>query len=182
MLIPCFSLGAAFMLLAGIPSVHAADDQPMPSVGSVAPDFSLNNQEGKSVSLHDFQGKWVVLYFYPKDQTPGCAIEAHGFTRDQGQYVQKNAVVLGVSVDTVDSHKEFCAKDGINFMILSDTSRDAASKYGSLNQGGSEPRAARNTFLIDPQGKIAKVYVKVNPTPHSTEVLATIDELEKSAR
>jgi len=170
------------MLLAGIPGVQAADDQSMPSVGSVAPDFSLNNQEGKSVSLHDFQGKWVVLYFYPKDQTPGCTIEAHGFTRDQGQYVQKNAVVLGVSVDTVDSHKEFCAKDGINFMILSDISHDVAAKYGSLSQGGSTPRAARNTFLIDPHGKIAKVYVKVNPTPHSTEVLAAIEEFQKSGK
>lgn len=179
---PFFSFGAAFMLLAGITGVHAADDQPMPSVGGVAPDFSLNNQEGKPVSLHDFKGKWVVLYFYPKDRTPGCTIEAHAFTRDQGQYVQKNAVVLGVSVDSVDSHKEFCAKDGINFIILSDTGHDVAAKYGSLNKGGSEPRAARNTFLIDPRGNIAKVYVKVNPTPHSAEVLSALDELQKSEK
>jgi len=178
MLIPCLSLGAAFMLLAGIPGVHAADDQPTPSVGNVAPDFSLQNQEGKPVNLHDFQGKWVVLYFYPKDRTPGCTIEAHGFTRDQGQYVQKNAVVLGVSVDTVDSHKEFCAKDGINFMILADVAHDVAAKYGSL----SGARAARNTFLIDPQGKVAKVYVKVNPEHHSAEVLAAIDQLQKSGK
>ena len=151
----------------------------MPAVGSMAPDFTLNSQENTPVSLHDFKGKWVVLYFYPKDQTPGCTIEAHGFTRDQDQYTKKNAVILGVSVDSVDSHKEFCAKDGINFKLLSDTSTDVVSKYGSLNQMNGTTRAARNTFLIDPKGKIVKVYVKVNPTPHSEEVLAALDEMQK---
>ena len=146
MLIPCFSLGVAFMLFAGIPRAQGADDQAMPAVGTAAPDFSLENQEGKPVRLRDFQGKWVVLYFYPKDRTPGCTIEAHGFTRDQGQFVEKNAVVLGVSVDSVDSHKVFCAKDGINFMILSDVAHDVAAKYGSLSQGSSEPRAARYSW------------------------------------
>src|ERR1700690_3382576 len=138
--LPCFAVAVALIFVASYSRVRAADDQTMPSVGSMAPDFTLNSQENTPISLHDFKGKWVVLYFYPKDQTPGCTIEAHGFTRDQGQYVQKNTVVLGVSVDTVDSHKEFCAKDGINFMILSDTSHDVAAKYGSLNQGGSAPR------------------------------------------
>jgi peroxiredoxin Q/BCP len=170
----------ALVFVASYPRVHAADDQQMPTVGSMAPDFTLNSQENTPVSLHDFKGKWVVLYFYPKDQTPGCTIEAHGFTRDQDQYTQKNAVVLGVSVDTVDSHKEFCAKDGINFKLLSDTSHAVVEKYGSLNQMNGNTLAARNTFLIDPKGKIVKVYVKVNPTPHSTEVLSALDELQKT--
>jgi len=175
-----FALAMALVFVASYPRVHAADDQQMPTVGSMAPDFTLNSQENTPVSLHDFKGKWVVLYFYPKDQTPGCTIEAHGFTRDQDQYTQKNAVVLGVSVDTVDSHKEFCAKDGINFKLLSDTSHAVVEKYGSLNQMNGNTLAARNTFLIDPKGKIVKVYVKVNPTPHSTEVLSALDELQKT--
>jgi peroxiredoxin Q/BCP len=177
--LPCFILGLALIFVASYSRVHAADNQPMPEVGSMAPDFTLNSQEDTPVSLHDFKGKWVVLYFYPKDQTPGCTIEAHGFTRDQDQYLKKNAVVLGVSVDTVDSHKEFCAKDGINFKLLSDANFDVVSKYGSLNQMNGASRAARNTFLIDPKGKIVKVYVKVNPTPHSEEVLAALDEMQK---
>src|SRR5271167_367908 len=148
------------LVLAGYTLTRGADSK-VPAVGATAPDFTLNSQEGTPVSLHEFRGKWVVLYFYPKDQTPGCTIEAHGFTRDLDQYTQKNAVVLGVSVDTVESHKEFCAKDGINFKLLSDTGHDVVSKYGSLNQINGNTLAARNTFLINPQGKIVKVYVKV---------------------
>jgi peroxiredoxin Q/BCP len=180
--LPYLALGLALALafVAPVPRARAADDQQMPAVGQMAPDFTLNSQENTPVSLHEFKGKWVVLYFYPKDQTPGCTIEAHGFTRDQDQYTKKNAVILGVSVDSVDSHKEFCAKDGINFKLLSDTSTDVVAKYGSLNQMNGTSRAARNTFLIDPSGKIVKVYVKVNPTPHSEEVLAALDELQKS--
>jgi peroxiredoxin Q/BCP len=175
----CLTLALAILFVASALRTHAADEPQMPAVGAMAPDFTLNSQENTPVSLHDFKGKWVVLYFYPKDQTPGCTIEAHGFTRDQDQYTKKNAVILGVSVDSVDSHKEFCAKDGINFKLLSDTSTEVVSKYGSLNQMNGTTRAARNTFLIDPSGKIAKVYVKVNPTPHSEEVLAALDELQK---
>ena len=170
----------AFVLLVVAHPALWADDQPLPAVGATAPDFTLNSQDGTPVSLHGFRGKWVVLYFYPKDQTPGCTIEAHGFTRDADLYKQKDAVILGVSVDTVESHKEFCAKDGINFKLLSDTGHDVVSKYGSLNQMNGNTLAARNTFLINPQGVIVKVYVKVNPTPHSQEVLAALDELQKS--
>lgn len=173
------ALALALVFVASYPRVHAADEQQMPAVGAVAPDFTLNSQEDTPVSLHDFKGKWVVLYFYPKDQTPGCTIEAHGFTRDQDQYVKKNTVVLGVSVDTVESHKEFCAKDGINFKLLSDTTHGVVEKYGSLNQVNGNTLAARNTFLINPQGKIVNVWVKVNPTPHSADVLAKLDELQK---
>jgi len=140
--LPYFALALALLFVASYPRARAADDPQMPAVGQMAPDFTLNSQENTPVSLHDFKGKWVVLYFYPKDQTPGCTIEAHGFTRDQDQYTKRNAVILGVSVDSVDSHKEFCAKDGINFKLLSDTSTEVVAKYGSLNQMNGTSRAA----------------------------------------
>ena len=152
----------------------------MPQVGSKAPDFTLNSQEGTPVSLHDFEGKWVVLYFYPKDMSQGCTIEAHNFQRDLAQYERKDAVILGVSVDTVDSHQQFCAKDGLTFKLLSDASHVVTTKYGSLMEMRGMTLAARNTFLIDPKGVIRKVYTKVNPNPHSQDVLADLDGLKKS--
>jgi len=112
-----------------------------------------------------------VLYFYPKDMTQGCTIEAHNFQRDLPKYDQANAVILGVSVDSVDSHKEFCAKDSLTFKLLSDTDKKVVDAYGSLRPNGM---AARNTFLIDPKGKISKVWTGVQPNPHSEEVLAAL--------
>jgi peroxiredoxin Q/BCP len=174
------ALGLA-MLVVALPALHAAladDNAMMPAVGSVAPDFKLNSQEGTSISLHDYKGKWVILYFYPKDMTSGCTIEAHGFQRDLAQYDAKGAVVLGVSVDSVDSHKEFCAKDSLTFKLLSDTAHEVVNKYGSLMTYGTGDKAmtmaARNTFLINPKGVIVKVYTNVKPTPHSEEVLADL--------
>jgi peroxiredoxin Q/BCP len=150
-----------------------------PTVGSAAPDFTSVSQEGTPVSLHDFKGKWVVLYFYPRDMTQGCTIEAHNFQRDLAQYQQKNAVILGVSVDSVDMHKEFCTKESLTFKLVSDTSHDVTSKYGSLTEMKGTAIAARNTYLIDPQGVVRKVWLKVNPNPHSEEVLAAIAEMQK---
>lgn len=151
----------------------------LPSVGSDAPQFALPSQEGAMVSLNDYRGKWVVLYFYPKDQTPGCTREARNFQADQSKYADRNAVVLGVSLDSVDSHKKFCTKDGLNFKLLADTDHKVTSAYGSLTNLGVAKFAARHTFLIDPNGKIAKVYTGVDPARHSGEVLATLDQLEK---
>jgi peroxiredoxin Q/BCP len=174
------ALGLA-MLVMVMPALHAAladDAAPMPAVGQQAPDFKLNSQEGTPVSLHDYKGKWVILYFYPKDMTSGCTIEAHGFQRDLAQYDAKGAVILGVSVDSVDSHKEFCAKDSLTFKLLSDTTKEVVAKYGSLQNYGKADNpmmaAARNTFLINPKGVIVKVYTNVKPTPHSEEVLADL--------
>ena len=150
-----------------------------PSVGSVAPEFTLNSQEGTPVSLKDYRGKWVVLYFYPKDFTSGCTIEAHNFQRDLSQYQQKNAVVLGVSVDSADSHKQFCAKEGLNFKLLADTDHKVSSAYGSLTNLGLVKFAARHTFIINPEGKIVKVFTDVNPNKHSEEVLSALTELQK---
>ncbi|HET7892924.1 MAG TPA: peroxiredoxin [Candidatus Sulfotelmatobacter sp.] len=151
-----------------------------PSVGSAAPDFSLPSQDGTPVSLKDYRGKWVVLYFYPKDQTPGCSREAHNFQVDQPKYAERNAVVLGVSLDSVDSHKKFCAKQGLNFKLLADTEHRVTDSYGSLTNFGLVKFAARHTFLIDPSGNVAKTYTSVDPVKHSEEVLAELDALQKS--
>jgi peroxiredoxin Q/BCP len=159
----------------------AAGAQEMPAAGQPAPGFTLKSQEGTPVSLSDYRGKWVVLYFYPRDMTTGCTIEAHNFQRDLAQYEKANAVVLGVSVDSVESHQQFCAKESLTFKLLSDPSHEVTAKYGSLTRMGDTPIAARNTFLIDPKGVIRKVYTKVNPNPHSEEVLAALGELRKGS-
>lgn len=150
-----------------------------PIAGTKAPDFTLKSQEGKTVSLHDFKGKWVVLYFYPKDMTPGCTIEAHNFQADQDKYTKMNAAIVGVSVDTVDSHVEFCTKENLTFKMLSDEKHEVVNTYGSTQKFGANEVAARNTFLVDPQGTIRKVFLKVDPTPHSKEVLAALADLQK---
>src|SRR5215472_18624152 len=137
-----FSLMLSSLLLSSV-ALRAAE---IPAVGSKAPDFTLQSQEGKTVSLKEFRGKWVVLYFYPKDMTQGCTIEAHNFQQDMPKYEKANAVVVGVSVDSTDSHKEFCAKEGLSFKLLADTEKKVVDQYGSLNQRGM---ASRNTFLID---------------------------------
>jgi peroxiredoxin Q/BCP len=152
-----------------------------PSVGSVAPEFTLTSQEGTPVSLKDYRGKWVVLYFYPKDFTSGCTIEAHNFQRDQPQYQQRNVVVLGVSVDSADSHKQFCTKEGLNFKLLADTDHRVSSTYGSLTNLGLVKFASRHTFIINPEGKVAKVFTDVNPNKHSEEVLVALADLQKQS-
>ncbi len=143
----------------------------MPAVGQKAPTFTLPSQIGSPISLDQFRGKWVVLYFYPKDMTTGCTIEAHKFQDALPQFDAKNAVILGVSVDTADSHKQFCTKDGLTFHLLADPDHKVVSAYGSLGGFDGMTIANRNTFLIDPHGKIAKVWVKVNPTNAASDVL-----------
>ena len=161
-------LTAVVLLVLPLATVRAAA---VPQVGQTAPAFSLPSQEGGPVSLKDFRGKWVVLYFYPKDMTQGCTIEAHNFQQDLPKYDQKHAVIVGVSVDSTDSHKEFCAKESLTFKLLSDTDKKVVDQYGSLSPRGM---ASRNTFLIDPAGKIVKVWTGVNPAKHSEEVLAAL--------
>jgi peroxiredoxin Q/BCP len=170
---------AAALMLAGALIVTADDAPTPPGVKTMAPDFTLKSQEGKTVSLKDFRGKWVVLYFYPKDMTPGCTIEAHNFQRDQDMYTAKNAAIVGVSVDPVDSHVEFCTKENITFKLLADVDKQVITKYGSVQKFGTAVVAARNTFLVDPQGMIQKEFIKVDPNPHSAEVLAALSELQK---
>ena len=152
----------------------------VPATGTAAPSFELVTNEGKTTNLSKYRGKWVVLYFYPKDFTGGCTLEAHNFQRDLTKYKKLKAVILGVSVDTAESHKSFCAKEGLNFKLLSDTDAKVSEQYGSVMEYNGMKLSARNTFIIDPQGKIAKVFVKVNPAVHSEEVLAALAELRKS--
>jgi len=162
--------------VAVMPLIVFADS--LPSVGSLAPGFTLTSQEGTPVSLKDYRGKWVVLYFYPKDFTSGCTIEAHNFQRDQPQYQQRNGVVLGVSVESADSHKQFSAKAGLNFKLLADTDHKVSSAYGSLTNLGLVKFASRHTFIINPEGKVAKVFTEVHPNKHSEEVLVALAELQ----
>jgi len=152
----------------------------VPTVGAAAPTFKLATNEGNQASLSDFKGKWVVLYFYPKDFTSGCTLEARNFQRDLEKYTAANAVILGVSVDTAESHKSFCAKEGLNFKLLADIGGKVSEQYGSVMEYQGNKLSARNTFIIDPKGNIAKVYVKVSPGGHSEEVLAALAELQKS--
>jgi peroxiredoxin Q/BCP len=169
-------LVAMFALVIGINALRAGDKAPV--VGTPAPDFTLNSQEGKPVSLHDFKGKWVVLYFYPKDFTSGCTVEAHNFQRDLAQYEQKGAVIVGVSMQDEDSHQKFCTKEGLSFKLLADTKSEVSSQYDSVMNMGVAKLSSRHTFLIDPQGKVAKVWLDVKPDKHSEEVLAALTELQ----
>ena len=157
--------------------VHAADTL---QAGAAAPNFSLISQEDKAVALTDYKGKWVVLYFYPKDMTTGCTIEAHNFQRDTDKYTALNAVVLGVSLDTVESHKTFCSKDSLTFKLLADPDHKVIDAYGvPVSVRGDNKFAARDSFLISPAGKVVKVWTGVDPNTHSEDVLAAIAAAKK---
>jgi peroxiredoxin Q/BCP len=168
-----------FLSVIALSSLLGEDTQTAPQAGQTAPDFSLSSMEGALVSLKDYKGKWVVLYFYPKDFTSGCTLEAHNFERDLTKYQSQNAVILGVSADTVQSHKDFCTKEGLNFKLLADPDLKAITKYGSAMEHNGAKMAARNTFLIDPDGKIARVYIAVKPAAHSEEILNDLAVLTK---
>jgi peroxiredoxin Q/BCP len=167
-------LGAVGLLV--LPVILRA--APAPRVGSAAPDFSLPAQDGTKVSLKGLRGKWVVVYFYPKDFTSGCTLEAHGFQRDEKLFMAKNSVVLGISLDSVESHQKFCAKEGLSFKVLSDADHEVARRYGSLMNIAVVKFAKRNTFIIDPRGVVAQVFIGVNPDKHSEEVLAALEALQ----
>jgi len=149
-----------------------------PSSGTPAPDFTLNSQDGKPLSLRDLRGKWVVLYFYPKDFTSGCTVEARNFQHDLAQFELKNAVILGVSGQDEHSHQNFCAKEGLHFRLLADTNYQVSSAYDSLLNLGVGKLSARHTFLIDPDGVVRKNYLNVNAGQHSAEVLNDLAQLQ----
>jgi thioredoxin-dependent peroxiredoxin len=155
---------------------------PMPEVGKDAPDFELPAQDGKKVDLDDYEGKWVVLYFYPKDFTGGCTLEAKNFQADLARFKEKDVTILGVSVDSVSSHKDFCTKESLEFKLLSDADHKVSEKYGALMDYKGTKFSSRTTFLIDPKGVIRKVYPKVDPAKHSAEVLADLDALMKAPK
>jgi len=171
---------SAIIALGTFTLMAAAETSKQPVAGTQAPDFSLTTSDGSQISLKDYRGKWVVLYFYPKDFTSGCTMEARNFQRDLAKFEQSGAVVLGVSVDTAQSHKDFCAKEGLNFKLLADPDAKVSTEYGSVMDYKGEKLAARNTFIINPNGEIAKVYTGVKPADHSEQVLKDLADLKKS--
>ncbi len=165
--------GALACLMVLAPDLAKAKD--MAPVGTFAPNFTLPSQENQPVSLSEYKGKWVVLYFYPKDQTSGCSLEAHNFQRDLSKYQALNAVVLGVSLDTVQSHAAWCTKDSFTFKMLADPEHKVVDEYGvpMMSHDGVN-YAQRDTFLISPDGKVVKEWQVKDIQNHSQEVLAAI--------
>jgi peroxiredoxin Q/BCP len=168
------SLATALLVsAAALPAVAADALTP----GTTAPTFTLPSQDNTPISLSEYKGKWVVLYFYPKDQTPGCTVEAHNFQRDLEKFKAANAVVLGVSLDTAGSHKSFCDKESLTFKLLADPQGKVVAEYGvPVKNFGITKFASRQTFLIDPSGKIVKTWPDVDKDlkNHSANVLAAI--------
>ncbi len=147
-----------------------------PKEGDKAPAFALQSQTGETVALEDLKGKWVVLYFYPKDFTSGCTLEARGFQKNAEEFAKRGAVILGVSGQSAETHKEFCDKESLSFRLLADSKLRVAKSYGSTMMGGL--LAARTTFLISPGGFVARRWLKVSPGAHADELLAALDELK----
>ncbi|GCL48931.1 bacterioferritin comigratory protein [Microcystis aeruginosa NIES-3804] len=172
-----FLIAVILAFFAFIPDANALGGS-QPPLNQPAPDFSLPTNTGEgNISLSDYRGKWVVLYFYPKDFTPGCTLEARRFQQDLPKYMAKNTQVLGVSADDVDSHAEFCDSEGLKFPLLADTTGDVSKAYGSWMGYVS----LRHTYLIDPQGILKEIYLGVNPAIHSAEVLARLEELQATS-
>ena len=168
-------LFAVLILVFTMPAAQAA----APAVGEMAPDFRLQDQNGEWQSLEKYRDQWVVLYFYPKDDTPGCTTEACSFRDDIYRYKAAGAAVLGVSLDDMTSHQEFAEKYELPFPLLADIDHDASRKYGVLTTLGAMKFAKRETFLIDPQGRIARHYPDVDPEAHAAVVLDDLASLRQ---
>ena len=147
-------------------------------VGSKAPNFTLSDQNSIQHQLSDYEGSWVILYFYPKDDTPGCTTQACDFRDAVKRIIASKSNVFGVSLDSVESHKRFADKNKLPFSLLSDESGEVSEAYDSLNNFMSFKSAKRNTFIIDPDGKIAKIYISVKPSTHSQMVLNDLNQLQ----
>jgi len=169
------------ILLCGLLAAPALAADALPKVGSAAPGFRLQDQNGHWRSPADYRGHWLVLYFYPKDFTPGCTTEVCTFRDDVAKLRQAGASVVGVSLDDTKSHADFAAKYHVPFPLLADTDRQAATEYGVLGSMVGIHYAKRTTFLVDPQGQIAKVYVDVDPKANSSQVLRDLATLQKAA-
>lgn len=173
---PCLIIVTLLMASVGLARAQS------PALGAPAPDFKLQDQNGKWHTLAAYRGKWVALYFYPKDQTPGCTTQACEFRDNIFAFKEANAQILGVSVDDVESHKKFAEKHGLPFPILADSTKATAKKYGVLKSYlGALELAKRETFLIDPHGNIVKRYADVDPKGHSQVVLKDLKELQAKA-
>ena len=147
-------------------------------VGSKAPNFNLSDQNSIQHQLSDYEGSWVILYFYPKDDTPGCTTQACDFRDAVKRIIASKSNVFGVSLDSVESHKRFADKNNLPFSLLSDESGEVSEAYDSLNNFMSFKSAKRNTFIIDPDGKVAKIYLSVKPSTHSQMVLNDLNQLQ----
>ena len=147
-------------------------------VGSKAPNFNLSDQNSIQHQLSDYEGSWVILYFYPKDDTPGCTTQACDFRDAVKRIIASKSNVFGVSLDSVESHKRFADKNNLPFSLLSDESGEVSEAYDSLNNFMSFKSAKRNTFIIDPDGKVAKIYLSVKPSTHSQMVLDDLNQLQ----
>ncbi|MCA3239329.1 MAG: peroxiredoxin [Curvibacter sp.] len=150
--------------------------------GQAAPDFELPDQQGKIRKLADWRGKWLVLYFYPKNDTPGCTTEACNFRDDWLLLQDLGADVVGVSVDTSASHAAFAQKYKLPFPLLADAKGEIAARYGALSDWKVMKFAKRQTFIIDPQGRIARIYRSVDSERHSVEIVADLRQLRQSSR
>ncbi len=175
-----FIIVALFAFIATVASfaftaTSIADNQPV--VGNPAPEFELADQSGQLHSLEDYRNQWVILYFYPKDGTPGCTTEACEFRDSIFAFRDINAQILGVSLDDVESHQEFAEDHSLPFPLLADTDGEASNAYGVKTRMFGMTVAKRQTFIIDPDGNVAKHYAKVKPDEHSAEVLADLKEL-----
>jgi thioredoxin-dependent peroxiredoxin len=165
------------MLLNFAPSALAMGGT-LPPIDQPAPAFTLPTNSGDGeVSLSDFQGQWLVVYFYPKDFTSGCTLEAQRFQQDLPQYIAKNTQVIGISADSVASHADFCDSEGLKFPLLADTDGKVSQAYGSWLGSMS----MRHSFIVDPTGILREEFVKVRPVIHSSEVLAKLDELQQAS-
>jgi peroxiredoxin Q/BCP len=174
-----FLIVAMLLVLASVWVARAARAGELPQVGQPAPNFQLPDQNGKVHALQDFSGKWLVLYFYPKDDTPGCTQEACSFRDDLNQLTEMGAAVAGISVDDSDSHADFAKKYHLPFPLLADKNGAVADSYGALLNLGILKVARRFTFLIDPQGKVNKVYLSVETSRHSKDIIADMKVLTK---
>ena len=167
---------AAAIIFASLFVARAARASDLPVVGQPAPDFRLPDQHGKLHELGEYRGKYLVLYFYPKDDTPGCTQEACAFRDDLNQLTEMGAQVIGVSVDDTESHEQFAKKYHLPFPLLADKNGKVADSYGAYLNLGVVKMARRFTFLIDPEGNIARIYLSVETSKHSKEI---IDDLKK---
>ncbi len=173
---------AALIVFAALFVARAARSGELPEVGKPAPDFNLPDQDGKKHSLQDYRGKWLVLYFYPKDDTPGCTQEACAFRDDLNQITELGAQVVGVSVDDTNSHAEFAKKYHLPFSLLADRTTETAARYGALMDLLFIKFARRYTYLIDPQGNIGRVYLSVETSRHSKQIIEDLQQLTSGGK
>jgi len=171
-------VGLLTLILIALPGAPAnALGGPQPPLNELAPQFNLPTNTGDgTISLADYRGQWVVVYFYPKDFTPGCTVEARKFQEDLPKYIERNTQVLGISMDSVDSHAEFCDSEGLKFPLLADEDGAVSKAYGSLMGAMS----LRHTYIVDPSGNLRAIFTGVRPIIHSAEVLEKLDELQRA--